>query len=91
MQDLRRCYSDFSECSQCNIMTEESFFPEYEVEPLCDKCFMNTIVSYKVFIKKRKMEVSVKTFETFTGWRRSSSFNEDYFSRRLINLCINIL
>jgi len=75
----------------CEQMAQVCFFPEYNIDHICDSCFMNTIVNYKNFIEKRSMKVCPETFEAYTGWQRSPSFNEEYFTRRLRNLCINIL
>lgn len=52
---------------------------------------MNTIAGYKEFTTKRSMKVCPETFEAYTGWQRSPSYNEEYFATRLKNLCINIL
>ena len=88
MSDLRRCYSDPFKCSKCDKLTQECFFPEYELDNICHACFLNTIVSYKRFLKTK--EPTVKSFEAFTGWQRTSSFEKEWFQRRLNNLCINI-
>ena len=88
MEDLRRCYSDSFKCSKCDELTQECFFPEYKQDEICHACFLNTIVSYKRFLKTK--EPTVKSFEVFTGWQRTSSFEKEWFQRRLNNLCINI-
>jgi len=88
MEDLRRCYSDFFKCSECEKLTQECFFPEYKRDEICHICFTDTIVSYKQFLQTNKP--TVKSFEVFTGWKRSSTFEKEWFQRRLNNLCINI-
>jgi hypothetical protein len=88
MEDLRRCYSDSFKCSECDKLTQECFFPEYKQDEVCHACFLNTIVSYKQFLKTNKP--TVNSFEVFTGWQRSSTFEKEWFQRRLNNLCINI-
>ena len=84
MRELRRCYSDWFKCSECNNFTQECYFPEYKREHICYRCFVNTIVSYKKQLTTGKP--TVECFELFTGWKRSSSFNKELFQRRLENL-----
>ena len=87
MSDLRRCYSDWFKCSKCNNLTQECYFPEYKRDHICYECFVNTIVSYKKQLSTGKP--TVESFELFTGWQRSSSFNAEWFQRRLENICLN--
>ena len=88
MEDLRRCYSDFFGCSVCDELTQECFFPEYKQDQICHTSFLNVIVSYKKFLKSKMP--TVESFEAFTGWQRSPTFEKEWFQRRLNNLCINI-